>query len=174
MPASVRSRALTVAPFPTVADVVALAIWTATDAPMPVFALPVVAGLASTVPSRSDLAANWMSVPTALTVAAVSTPAFVRTEATPIERAPANPTDAASPTPDTDDVASAAVGPLSGLVASTTTPAGAVSVAAPTCAVVVTSARLTAIATPTPDPPDPTVLPSAVDEPWPFEPAWIF
>ena len=117
---------------------------------------------------------NWRSVPAATTSAPSSTVDSVASVATPIASEPATPTDAASPTPEVDWVASVAVGPLSGFVASTTTPPTALRVALPRRARVVTLARLTATATPTPEPPEATVVPSAVDELLPFDPAWTF
>ena len=106
----------------------------------------------------------------ALTVFPESTDAEVLTPMTATDSAPANPTFVALPEP---DVAPAANVMGSGASAWTTTRL-APSVVSPSRAVVVIVARLTAIATPTPDAVESTGAPSASAEECAFDRACTF
>src|SRR2546428_4049801 len=156
---SVTLRAVTLEPFPSCARVWSSTMCTATEAPMPVFA-PVVASAAAPDEaelSSAELAANRRSVAGALTVFPESTDAEGFTPTTLTDNAPAKPTLDAAPAPEVADVPNVVV---SGFSARTTT-ALAPSTVSPSLAVVATLARLTAMATPTPEAVESTGPPSA-------------
>jgi len=97
------------------------------------------------------------------------TPEVVVEVTTPTASEPAKVTFEESPAP---EIAVAANAPF-GASASTVTPPPPERSASPRRALVVIVARLTEIATPTPEPLDPTLLPSALDDERAFAPAWI-
>ena len=169
---SVTLWAPTVEPSPSVAAVWPSTLCTTTDAPMPVFA-PVVASAAAPAEaelSRAELASNRRSVLGALTAFPESTDAEVLTPMTLTESEPAKPTFEALPAPDVADAPKVAV---SGVSARTVT-VFAPSTVSPSRAVVVTVARLTAIATPTPDALESTGPPSATADECAVDRAFTF
>ena len=162
------SPAVTLAPSPIVASVVALATWIAIAAPMPTFAPPPsCVGFASVLLLRSDEAVKERSLVPPFTVAPPSTRALVVLVVTPTASAPATPMSVA-PTPEVAVVDAVAVVGFDARIAA---PPGAASVALPRCEVVVRSTRFTATATPTLSPPDAAfvALASAVALPCAFD-----
>src|SRR3954468_1112253 len=127
-------------------------------------------GVALAVLSRAPVAANERSAPAAPTLVPESTPEVVFMVTTPTASEPAKVTFAELPAPETE---AALKEPLRGVRASTVAAPPDRS-ASPRRAEVVIVARFTAMATPTPEPPAPTTLPSAFALDLAFEAAWIF
>src|SRR2546423_2243655 len=145
---------------------------TAIEAPMPVFA-PVVASAAApdeAVLSSAELASKRRSVLGALTVFPEPTDEDVLTPTTLTDRAPAKPTFVALPAPEVADAPNVIA---AGASARTTT-AFAPSTVSPRRAVVATVARLTAMATPTPEALESTGPPSASADECAFDRAFTF
>src|SRR5437879_7928842 len=139
---------------------------------MPVFA-PVVASAAApdeAVLASAELASKRRSVVGALTVFPGSTDADVLRPITLTESEPAKPTFAALPEPEVAVAPKVAVSGVSARMITVFAP----STLSPSRAVVATVARLTAMATPTPDAVESTGPPSATADECAFDRAFTF